>query len=118
MFDLIVTQCYKEHFLGSVQQNQASGVESMVGMMPGSNSMQQQQFEDMGQKDNIIQIRPYNLRKLYKIRDLDPSHIDKFITIKGIVIRNSDVVPEMKGASFKCYKCHNSVMSMIEMGKI
>lgn len=45
------------------------------------------------------------MKKIFKIRELDPSHIDKLITLKGIVIRNSDVVPEMKEAHFKCHKC-------------
>ena len=30
--------------------------------------------------DQIIQVRPYNLRKVYQIRELDPMHIDKLIT--------------------------------------
>ena len=47
------------------------------------------------------------MKKLYKIREMDPSHIDKLVTIKGIVIRNSDVIPEMKEAVFKCEKCHS-----------
>lgn len=47
------------------------------------------------------------------MRDLDPSHIDKLISIKGIVIRNSDVIPDMKEASFKCYKCNHVVSEFI-----
>jgi DNA replication licensing factor MCM4 len=46
------------------------------------------------------------MRKLYQIREMDPTHIDKLVTIKGIVLRNSDVIPEMKEANFKCNKCH------------
>lgn len=52
------------------------------------------------------------------MRDLDPSHIDKLISIKGIVIRNSDVIPEMKEASFKCYKCQYIHNEFIQRGKI
>ena len=60
---------------------------------------------DLDSFGGVIQVRPFNLRKVYQVRDLDPTHIDKLITIKGIVIRNSDVIPEMKSASFKCYRC-------------
>ena len=59
----------------------------------------------MGQDENsdqIIQVRPYNLKKSFRIRELDPSHIDKLIQLKGIVIRTSDVKPEMKEACFRC----------------
>ena len=66
----------------------------------------------------IIQVRPFNLRKVYQVRDLDPSHIDKLITIKGIVIRNSDVIPEMKSAIFKCHRCQTTTEVMIDRGKI
>jgi DNA replication licensing factor MCM4 len=52
------------------------------------------------------------------MRDLDPSHIDKLISVKGIVIRNSDVIPEMKEASFKCVKCNFIKSEFIQRGKI
>jgi len=58
------------------------------------------------------------MRKQYQIRELDPSHIDKLVTLKGIVIRNSDVIPEMKEACFMCHKCFNSTNVMVVTGKI
>lgn len=53
----------------------------------------------------LIQACPFNLNQTYKIRDLTPSHIDKYIQVSGIVIRNSDIIPEMNIAAFKCAKC-------------
>ena len=38
---------------------------------------------------------------------MDPTHVEKLISIKGIVIRCSEIVPEMKEAAFKCSKCHS-----------
>ena len=58
------------------------------------------------------------MRKLYKVRDLDPTHIDKLITIKGIVIRTSEVIPEMKEAAFQCQKCRHTENVFITMGRI
>lgn len=66
----------------------------------------------------IIQVRPFNMRTHNLIRDLDPSHIDKLISIKGIVIRNSDVIPEMKEAAFKCYKCGYLKTEFISRGRV
>jgi len=66
----------------------------------------------------IIQVRPFGLRKHHRIRDLDPSHIDKLVSIKGIVIRNSDVIPEMKEAAFKCYKCGLVKTEFISRGRV
>ena len=45
------------------------------------------------------------MRKIYQIRELDPVHIDKLIQLKGIIIRNSSTIPEMKTACFRCIKC-------------
>ena len=45
------------------------------------------------------------MRKVYRIRELDPCQIDKLVTLRGIVIRNSDIVPEMKEAHFTCSEC-------------
>jgi len=68
--------------------------------------------------DPIIQVRPFNMRVHHRIRDLDPSHIDKLVSIKGIVIRNSDIIPEMKEAFFKCHKCGNTKQEFISRGRI
>ena len=70
------------------------------------------------QNEQIIQVRPYNLKKVYQIRELDPSHIDKLITLKGIVIRTSDTVPEMKEACFVCSRCGKEEFKFIERGRI
>ena len=66
----------------------------------------------------LISVRPYNLRKVYRIRELDPSHIDKLVTLKGIMIRNSDVVPEMKEATFVCEMCQEEAQCFLERGKV
>ncbi len=63
-------------------------------------------------------MRPINLRTQLKIRELDPCFIDKLISLKGIVIRNSDVIPEMKEAYFKCCKCGNQEQVYVEKYRI
>lgn len=72
----------------------------------------------MEQNEQIIQVRPFNMRATCQMRDLDPKHIDKLITMKGIVIRTSDTVPEMKEACYKCSKCRKEEYKFIERGKI
>jgi DNA replication licensing factor MCM4 len=39
------------------------------------------------------------------MRDLDPIHIDQLLCIKGMVIRCSPVIPDLKQAYFRCYLC-------------
>jgi DNA replication licensing factor MCM4 len=49
---------------------------------------------------------------------LDPKYIDKLISLKGIVIRASDTVPEMKEAVYRCSKCGHIESKFVERGKI
>ena len=79
----------------------------------GSNLAQEQE-----QNDQIIQVRPFNLQHSYQIRELDPQHIDKLISLKGIVIRTSNAIPEMKEACFRCSKCFKEEYKYVERGKI
>jgi len=58
------------------------------------------------------------MMKVYQIRELDPAHIDKLITLKGIVIRTSDTVPEMKEATFRCVQCLREESRFVERGRI
>ena len=73
---------------------------------------------DQEQSDQVIQVRPYNMTKSFHVRELDPAHIDKLIQLRGIVIRTSDVKPEMKEAYFQCQKCGREEYKYIERGKI
>lgn len=52
------------------------------------------------------------------IRELDPSNIDQLISLKGVVIRTSDTIPEMKEAIFECAKCKHEEQRFVERGKI
>ena len=44
--------------------------------------------------------------------------IDKLITIYGMVIRTSSLIPEMREAFFKCYVCGNTLSVEIDRGRI
>jgi len=58
------------------------------------------------------------MRKIYRIRELDPNQIDQLVALRGIVIRCSDVIPEMKEAAFCCFKCGREEQRYIERGRI
>ena len=65
-----------------------------------------------------IRVRICNLTKKSRIRDLGPDDIDKLISISGIVIRTSEVNPEMKDAVFKCTVCNKREHSILNRGMI
>ena len=104
IFDLVVTKVYNELDMYNIggQDNQ------------DANMMNNDEFGS----DQVIQIRPHNLRKVYRIRELGPTHIEKLVSLRGIVIRNSDIVPEMKEAHFACTKCFREEERTVQMGRI
>ena len=59
-----------------------------------------------------------NLKAKSRIRDLGPENIDKLISITGIVIRTSEIIPEMREAYFKCSICGAVVKSQLERSMI
>lgn len=68
--------------------------------------------------EHQIQVRPYNAAKTKNMRSLNPEDIDLLITISGMVIRLSSLIPEMREALFKCYVCGNTSSIEIDRGRI
>ncbi|XP_041772486.1 DNA replication licensing factor MCM4 [Anopheles merus] len=68
--------------------------------------------------EHQIQVRPFNADKTRNMRALNPEDIDQIITISGMVIRTSNIVPEMRCAFFKCSICSFSVVVELERGRI
>ena len=53
---------------------------------------------------------PFGLDKTINMRDLDPADMDKLVAIKGLVIRTTPVIPDMKEAFFKCSVCGHTAL--------
>ena len=104
IFDLVVTQVYKELDMYNI----GGQAEHDADQFMGNDEL----------NDQIIQVRPHNLRRVFRIRELGPSHIEKLVSLRGIVIRNSDIVPEMKEAHFTCVKCFREEERAVQMGRI
>jgi len=52
------------------------------------------------------------------MRNLNPEDIDQLITVSGMVIRTSGIIPEMREAFFQCNVCRSTRMVEIERGRI
>lgn len=69
-------------------------------------------LEEDPENVGTCQAKVFNLhgKDVRNMRDVDPDDIERLISIKGIVIRCSDLVPDMMTASFKCTSesCHAS----------
>ncbi|RGP67249.1 minichromosome maintenance 4 cell division control 54 [Fusarium longipes] len=78
---------------------------------------QQPSLEDQV-SSSIYVLRPFGLDKTTNLRDLNPSDMDRLICIKGLVIRTTPVIPDMKDAFFRCNVCNHSVNVGLDRGKI
>lgn len=65
-----------------------------------------------------IQVRPFNAEKTKNLRLLSPEDIDQLVTICGMVIRSSDLIPEMREAFFSCSLCGESTAVELDSGRI
>ena len=65
-----------------------------------------------------IQVRPFNLRDVSNLRCLDPVAMDSLLSIKGMIVRASPVIPDLKVAHFSCSICGHSVQVTIDRGRI
>lgn len=68
--------------------------------------------------EHQIQVRPFNAEKTKNMRALNPEDIDQLISISGMVIRTSNIIPEMREAFFKCSVCSFSTSVEIDRGRI
>ncbi|KAG2201451.1 hypothetical protein INT47_001500 [Mucor saturninus] len=65
-----------------------------------------------------LKVRPFNLSDAVNMRELDPQNVDQLITIKGLMIRASPIIPDMKEAFFRCLICDYTVTVTVDRGRI
>ncbi|KAK5163984.1 hypothetical protein LTR04_002160 [Oleoguttula sp. CCFEE 6159] len=69
-------------------------------------------------QSRIYRARPFGLDNTINLRKLNPGDMDKLVSVKGLVIRTTPVIPDMKDAFFRCSVCHHTVKVDIDRGKI
>ncbi|GBG71882.1 hypothetical protein CBR_g10818 [Chara braunii] len=66
-----------------------------------------------------IQVRTFNLKATVHMRELNPNDIDQLVQIRGMIIRCSQIIPDIKEAFFKCLVCgHSPDPVFIDRGRI
>lgn len=120
-------QVLKDMMLETAEEDQRIGLEGMHGVQG------EEEIADIMSK--VYKIRPFGMTSI-NMRDLNPtgkinksycsfpwlmfasSDTDKLVCIKGLVIRATPVIPDMKVAFFRCLKCNHTVQVEIDRGKI
>ncbi|XP_039126298.1 DNA replication licensing factor MCM4 [Dioscorea cayenensis subsp. rotundata] len=66
-----------------------------------------------------IQPRIFNLKSSVSMRNLNPSDIEKMVSVKGMIIRCSSIIPVVKEAVFRCLICgYYSDPVLLDRGRI
>lgn len=65
-----------------------------------------------------VQVRPFNLKQVSNLRCLDPVSIDSLVSLKGMIVRSSPIIPDLKVAHFQCVVCADSLEVTIDRGRI
>ncbi|KAJ9189680.1 hypothetical protein P3X46_000943 [Hevea brasiliensis] len=69
--------------------------------------------------DIHVQVRIYNLKTSTTMRSLNPSDIEKMVSLKGMMIRCSSLMPEIREAIFRCLVCgYFSDPIVVDRGRI
>lgn len=69
-------------------------------------------------QNKIYRVRPFGLDETINLRELNPGDMDKMVSVKGLVIRATPIIPDMKAAFFKCAVCNKVIQVDIDRGKI
>lgn len=103
-------QVLKDLMLSTAELDQQSG---MYGEMHGE-AGDAEIAEIMGR---VYKVRPCGL-VAGNMRGLNPGDTDKLVCVKGLVIRATPVIPDMKVAFFRCANCAHTVQVEIDRGRI
>ena len=66
----------------------------------------------------LIQVRPYNMKEVSNLRCLDPIAMDSLVCLKGMIVRTSPIIPDLKVAHFSCVICGHDHQASIDRGRI
>jgi DNA replication licensing factor MCM4 len=102
-------QVLKDMMIAIAEDDQENGLEEMQG-----EAGEAEINEIIGK---VYKVRPFNIDSV-NMRELNPSDTDKLVAIKGLVIRATPVIPDMKAAFFRCLSCAHTVQVEIDRGRI
>lgn len=65
-----------------------------------------------------VQVRPFNLKEVSNLRELDPVSLDTLVSCRGMIVRSSSIIPDLKVAHFACAICGNTNTVTVDRGRI
>ena len=104
-------------------QNGTSGRESSAPAMPSSDidgaTPRQGTVQQLNDLPDLVQeveartikSRPFGLDNTINLRDLNPADMDKLVSVKGLVIRSTPIIPDMKEGAIESWALRSSVLT-------
>ncbi|PVG01629.1 putative replication licensing factor MCM4 [Serendipita vermifera] len=105
----VMDQVLKDLMIAIAEEDASNEMEGMIG------EEGEEEINDIMGK--VYKVRPWG-GETCNMRDLNPTDTDKIVTIKGLVIRATPVIPDMKTAFFRCLNCSHTVQVEIDRGRI
>jgi DNA replication licensing factor MCM4 len=77
-------------------------------------------YAESGEEEQPVplQLRVWNMDEVTPLRGIDPSSLDCLVTIRGLVIRVSPILPDLKSATFQCAVCMRNKTVELDRGRI
>lgn len=105
----IMDQVLKDEMIELAYEDQK---ESRLGM---EGEIGQEEIEIL--EGRSFKVRAFGLDAI-NMRNLNPQDIDKLVTIRGLVIRATPIIPDMKQAFFRCLACNHTLTVEPDHGRI
>ncbi len=76
--------------------------------------------QERGEFNKVIRVRIVDLKDTHQMRHLAPKQINTMVSLKGIFIRCSEIIPEPKEVFFRCSTpgCEQSELRPLERGRV
>ncbi|KAK4529942.1 hypothetical protein CCYA_CCYA03G0799 [Cyanidiococcus yangmingshanensis] len=65
-----------------------------------------------------IQVRVYDLGVTNSLRQLEPSHLDSLVAVRGMIVRTSGLIPDLADAFYRCMNCLHTAVVPIRHGRV
>jgi len=66
----------------------------------------------------VVRTRVWNLPQFNEMRRMEISHIDRLVSIRGMVVRASSIIPEMRRAFYRCAACPGTMEVEVDRGRV
>ncbi len=78
----------------------------------------QLEYQSLHDEDMPIQVKPHNLERISKLRELEVKDIDHLVAVTGMVTRCSPIIPDIKRGAFRCTICNAGQVIQVSRGRV